>query len=192
MSDHSQVPFMPSREAWERASASLAVIERILAGAGFKRQNSAERLEDVCARMADQYLVGLSRIAGQITPQRIVYSHVAQRGYAEGWTPAQFAARQLVKLVEEVAELAAYINLPTDTDSGLGLYLNLQEAGAKARKLFDSPGQEQWAGAHIFPQAADEAADVQVVLYCLSEAIGMDVQYKAIQNSADDRRRGVR
>lgn len=192
MSDHSQPPFMPSREAWERASDSLAAIERIMAGAGFKRQNTAERLEDVCARMADQYLVGLARIAGQITPQRIVYSHVAQRGYAEGWTPAQFAARQMAKLVEEVAELAAYINLPTSTDSGVGMYLNLQEAGAKARRLFDAPGQEQWADAHIYPQATDEAADVLVTLYCLAEAIGIDVQDKAIRKAAEDRHRGVR
>ena len=191
MSDSSQAPFMPSRPEWERATASLAAIERILAGAGFKRE-SAERLEDVAARLADQYLIGLSRISGMVTPQRMVYSQVAQRGYAEGWTPAQFAARQLVKMVEEVAELAAYINLPTDTDSGMGMYLNLQEAGAKARRLFDAEGKEQWAGAHIYPQAADEAADVQVALYCLAEALGMNAQDEAIRKAADDRRRGVR
>lgn len=191
MSDNNP-PFMPSREAWERSCASLAAIEVILSRAGFKLQNSAERLEDVTARMADQYLIGLSRIAGQVTPQRTVYSQVAQRGYAEGWTPAQFAARQLVKLVEEVAELAAYINLPTDTDSGMGLYLNLQEAGAKARRLFDAEGREQWSGAHVYPQAADEAADVQIALYCLAEAIGLNAQDEAVRKSADDRRRGVR
>ena len=40
------------------------------------------------------------------TWQQQIYHHTAKRGYVNSWTDQQFTTRQIVKAVEELAELA--------------------------------------------------------------------------------------
>lgn len=182
-------PFMPTREQWERACYSLEAIDKLLSGAGFPQTLPSDRVEQRAARLSVEYMVALARLSGQITAQRIVFAHVNQRS-AKSESPATFAARQLVRLIQCVADLAAYINLPTNTDSGLGMYLNLQEAGAKAARLLSDPGQEQWQGSVIYPLAAARLVDVQVALYCIAEILGVSADH-AIKTAADNHNGGA-
>jgi len=116
------------------------------------------------------------------SPQATVYQNVAQRGYTDGYTDQEFASRQLLKIIEEVAELA---------DSfGIDESMTIATAGAQARYLFD-------AGAIPFTKPTMQAVqnelyDVQVVLFCMAEALGIDVIAGSVQKSLTDIERGVR
>lgn len=124
--------------------------------------------------------------------QKIIAQAVTDRGYRAGWTPAQFIARQVVKLGEELGELAANMNLPAQAG---GLY----KTGQVCRKLFDS--QPIWR--IITPQisiqhAKKEAADMLIVLLNLAASISelegdhFDLIEAALQKAEQDQKRGVR
>ena len=118
--------------------------------------------------------------------QRQVCDAVKARGY---WNlpNRSFAARQLAKLVEEVAELADALAI-----SSPPTWLRaLRVAGKLARQAFDS--QTLWMDADIDAESAKaEIADVQVVLFCLAETLGLDVAQEALRKSKADVKRGVR
>ena len=132
--------------------------------------------------------------------QKQVYEQVARRGYREGWTPEQFAARQVGKLQEELGELAekvvffgGYEN-PLDED----LQWVIQRAAAKARERFDQ--ETPWHTAGVLEDLRDELADCQVVLFCLAEAVNemagetldFDIARAAIEKAIVDQKRGKR
>lgn len=125
--------------------------------------------------------------------QNEVYEAVVARGYREGWRVDLFLARQVVKLVEEVAEAGALV-------AWLPNYFRaeIRNAGASARWLFDS--EEKWVDQDVpEPEAlAKELADLQIVLFCaasaLSELMNQEINLVelAVEKATKDIERGVR
>ena len=105
--------------------------------------------------------------------QKMVADAVSARGYRDGWNADQFAARQLAKLIEETAEASEWVH---------------------GVEIFDNSGAWDWievdALARFF--LCEEVADIQVVLFALADALGMDVVAAAVEKSAADVERGVR
>ena len=123
-----------------------------------------------------------------VKPQEAVYTHVADRGYLNGYTTDQAIARQIAKLTEELGELAEAI-----TPNGKNWYWlhALRIAGHLARTAFDD--HNRWDGVTIdYERARAEAADCQVPLFVLAEMMGLDVVEAAVDKSASDIVRGVR
>ena len=128
-----------------------------------------------------------------MSKQDDVYNAVWLRGYMDGWTDEQFLARQVVKLVEEVAESMAHLlTMP-------GYFgAEVRNAGASARWLFDR--NEAWEDVALrdVDGLANELADLQVVLFCAAKALGkmtgtrFDVVEAAVVKAQADVGRGVR
>lgn len=118
--------------------------------------------------------------------QAIVYAAVEARGYTNGWTPQQFAARQAAKLQEEVSEFADFCHLPPR------LATDITVAGQHARTVFDIG--KQWDKANVFDRdaACKELADIVVVALCAAEALHFDVLEAALSKARGDVVRGVR
>jgi len=134
-----------------------------------------------------------------------------ERGYREGWTAEQFVARQVVKLVEELGELAGCIGgwPPWQWRAFDHLWTELPLNAFDARRIFDNV--EKWR--EMAPQVEDlerlkgEACDLLVVLFNLADAIGelqatdadapaskkgFDLVEEAVKKTAGDVERGVR
>lgn len=135
-------------------------------------------------------------MAEQTAQQRVVGS-VCQRGYLDGWTYAQLAARQICKLQEELAELSACVT-PSPFLEGEAFAFNLQKAGAFARRLFDIRAEWGYEPTADIDALKKEAADMQVVLFCLAASIEgltnqpFDIVAAAVEKSTSDEKRGVR
>lgn len=69
--------------------------------------------------------------------QERVAASVAARGYRDGWTAEQFAARQVCKLTEELAELALSFNVGGEPRIDRGWYYDLLDAGGQAKWIFE-------------------------------------------------------
>jgi len=118
--------------------------------------------------------------------QAIVYAAVEARGYTDGWTPQQFAARQAAKLQEEVSEYADFCHLPAR------LATDITVAGQHARTVFDI--ERQWATSGCFDReaACKELADIVVVALCAAEVLHFDVLEAALNKATGDIVRGKR
>lgn len=117
--------------------------------------------------------------------QEIVAGNVAARGYLNGWTAEQLAARQIAKLTEELAELAGAI------DADMPWIAFLEHAGRRARLAFDDASA--WDDVTLVHNVAeDELPDVVVPLLVLANLLDMDAGQAAIDKSAADVARGVR
>ena len=118
--------------------------------------------------------------------QAIVYAAVEARGYTNGWTPQQFAARQAAKLQEEVSEYADFCHLPQR------LATDITVAGQHARTVFDI--EKQWTNSGCFDRdaACKELADIVVVALCAAEALRFDVLEAALNKATQDATRGKR
>jgi NTP pyrophosphatase (non-canonical NTP hydrolase) len=124
--------------------------------------------------------------------QQEVYAAVVERGYREGWTAEQFAARQVAKLQEELGELNHTIR------QGHAVSTAIDEAAHTAQKHFDH--WEHWGLTFVgFPKRAQqELADIQVVVFSLAAAIAeitgepFDVVEAAREKATADVERGVR
>jgi len=131
--------------------------------------------------------------AQQPGAQQQVARAVAQRGYRDGWTAEQFAARQVCKLAEELAELGAHFR----GNHQYTVEVQLEQLGIDAKLAFD---EGNWTNAEVRnPRAAlEELADVMVVVFCLAEALGemlnerVDVVALAMAKANTDMVRGVR
>lgn len=128
-------------------------------------------------------------------PQGVVYSAVEDRGYTKGWTDEQFAARQMAKLIEEMGELSELAKSQFGVPPAYALHLH--GAAVLARDIFD---KGDWGGAVItsVEKAKEELADIQVVLFCMAEAISrmeneeFDIIKSAVSKAIGDITRGVR
>lgn len=130
--------------------------------------------------------------AGAVSQQE-VYALVVERGYHAGYSEDQFAARQIVKLGEELAELATAFKLPEP------MAVMLRALGNQARHVFDCGA---WKGARLDQHHAErvlvELADLQVVLFVLAESISrvsgleFNLLAAAMQKAASDVERGTR
>jgi len=126
---------------------------------------------------------------GERTPQDAVVDCVDKRGYRKGWTDEEFLARQLVKLLEELGELAECMILPQNARN------LLVSAGKEAKALFDN--EEIWAGSKWRDEksqlnAVKEVADMQVVLFCAADAMQVDSSAQAASKAKKDVERGTR
>ena len=117
-----------------------------------------------------------------------VFAAVRERGYLNGWTTEQAAARQIAKLVEELAELASGVEVPLAED---GWLIHLRRAGELARKAFDDPQRWQAVTVHPFT-VSDELPDIMVPVLVLAQIMGLDVIEAARQKAIADVARGVR
>jgi NTP pyrophosphatase (non-canonical NTP hydrolase) len=134
-----------------------------------------------------------------VSIQDDVAAAVCDRGYYEKpngdpWTKEQLAARQVAKLTEELGELSYYIprcvmgwaRRSSDWEMGLRL------AARRAREDFDNP--KAWGEAEVLHSdaAAEELADIQVVVFTLADALDVDVLELAREKALSDVERGVR
>lgn len=114
--------------------------------------------------------------------QQRVYRSVEERGYVYGWTRDQLIARQVQKLTEELYELAENISV-TRIDL-------LAKAAAEAKSDFDGKRIPDLRAND--EGLAKELADIQVVVFMIAEALGVDVVTLAVQKATKDIARGVR
>lgn len=131
----------------------------------------AEVLRQALAEMEVQRVA--AQADGERGLQRMVLAAVVERGYHEGWTPAQFAGRQVCKALEELGELARLFVWGKAPWAFL-----LQAAAEEARETFD----EVWPWVECAPNASAEEggplwlelADVLIPLLSLAETTGID------------------
>lgn len=125
-----------------------------------------------------------------MSAQAQIVASVARRGYLDGWSDEELMARQVVKLAEELGELASTI----ETDSPkLGFLLaKIVTLGNDARTVFDQRVPFVGATVHSGPAAA-ELVDIAVVLACAAHALSIsDVMAAAATKARGDVARGVR
>lgn len=121
--------------------------------------------------------------------QALVAQAVADRGYREGWTDEQYAARQICKAVEELSELQTGISwflrlLPFVT--------GLRLTGQYAQQDFDQPdGWDEVVGVDLEVIAA-ELPDVVIPLLVLADTLGIDLEQAIREKVLGDIGRGVR
>lgn len=116
---------------------------------------------------------------------------VAQRGYLDKWTDGELLARQIVKALEELGELASIVE--TDDPQMSNFFVSIVRAGKQARFVFDHP--EWFVGMVVADtQAAQhEATDLAVVLAVMAHALDVpDIMYAAQCKAEADASRGVR
>lgn len=125
--------------------------------------------------------------------QQAVAANVAQRGYRDGWTDEQFAARQVAKLIEEAAELAETVHTYT-IPRGLSRWWKstMHEAGKLSRTIFDGDVMFWDRISLDTNRAKAELTDVVVAALTLAQALGFDVCQAAVEKSAVDVARGKR
>jgi NTP pyrophosphatase (non-canonical NTP hydrolase) len=127
--------------------------------------------------------------------QHDIVEAVRARGYLEGWTKEQLAARQVMKLIEEVKELVLCPELSDDDElwnntSVINARDEIAEAGKDAREAFDD------GECGVFPstdEARRELSDIIVVCSVLAHALGVDdMMQGALDKAQADVKRGVR
>lgn len=131
--------------------------------------------------------------------QSAVHAATVARGYTDGYTPKQFAARQTIKLIEEVEELTRTVALhaPEDQRYISTMHIFLRDAANRARSIFDE--RPLWQR-HLSDDriaidtdaAAAEIADIIIVALNLAEALGVDAMAMVHQKAHADIKRGVR
>ena len=126
-----------------------------------------------------------------MSAQTQTVASVARRGYLDGYDDDEMLARQVVKALEELGELASIIE--TDDPAMAEFFASIVRAGKQARFVFDHP--TWFAGAIVADtQAAQyEATDLAVVLAVMAHALQIpDIMYAASQKAQADEARGVR
>jgi NTP pyrophosphatase (non-canonical NTP hydrolase) len=120
--------------------------------------------------------------------QRTIYNNVAARGYTDGFTNEQFAARQVAKGAEELGEFAeCFTGLPRYVRADVTL------CGNTCRENFKMP--QLWKDARLSVDPAEarkELADMLVSTLSACESLGFDGLAAALEKSAGDVARGVR
>ena len=118
-------------------------------------------------------------------PQQIVFDAVKSRGYVDPWTLREFVQRQVIKLYEELGELAHAI--PTG-DSDLNYHgqmsYMISRALFRANTVDDDVDMD-------FNKALEEITDLQVVLFCIAAILGFDIVRAAKAKATKDIARGV-
>jgi hypothetical protein len=116
---------------------------------------------------------------------------VARRGYLKDLTDGELLAKQVVKLAEELAELAAHVDV--DDPVLIDLLDNIVKLGKPARRIFDR--HDAFVGAECVNTSAAiaELTDLQVVIHVAAHALHVpDIAYAAQVKALADEARGVR
>ena len=125
-----------------------------------------------------------------MSAQTATVAAVARRGYLpDGYDPQEMTAKQLVKMLEELAEALEC------TSGGSVLYRRLVRQvvaiGSFARLVFDDPAS--FVGVTVDDNLMSETADMAVVLAMLAHVQGIpDIMYAAQVKAERDAERGVR
>jgi hypothetical protein len=146
--------------------------------------------------------VALIEMSETITAQNTnarqrIFQAVVNRGYLEGWTMEQFAARQVAKAGEELGELVTSVRggrfmMP----SACSWQYYLKAAAGWCRQAFDE--SDAWTWTQIDTQVAkSELEDLYVVLSCLEAALNeidgpYDMEQAALDKALADVERGTR
>jgi len=129
-----------------------------------------------------------------------IYRAIVERGYRKGWSACEFLGRQIVKLYEEIGELAYTILDPNHCD----LAREIEMLTEQARIVFDNQDKKYWRdatnkiGRKDIPHIRSELADTQVVLFCAAQGAGQmigkefNLLFWAWHKARDDIERGVR
>lgn len=133
-------------------------------------------------------LVPIEEGASMKELQSLVAKAVAERGYREGWTDEQYAARQMAKAVDELSELVRAIRWSSTHRSWSSL---AKDAGEWARDAFD---EETWQDVKsVSPEkVALELPDVIIPLLVLADTLGIDLEQAIREKVLGDIERGVR
>jgi NTP pyrophosphatase (non-canonical NTP hydrolase) len=125
-----------------------------------------------------------------VSTQANIVSAVARRGYLDGWSSEELLARQVVKLAEELGELA--VSIASDDPRLAFLLHQISTVGGMARVVFQD--RSCFVGADLdSAAAASELADCAVVLAVAAHALNEpDVMYTAMLKAQADVARGVR
>jgi NTP pyrophosphatase (non-canonical NTP hydrolase) len=127
--------------------------------------------------------------------QKAVAVATQQRGYRDGWTDEQFLARQIVKLQEELGEMAFPVwGVPH------GLMAEIENIRANAQEVFDLVDPAAWDSVDIafIEEMKSEAADCLVVLFNIAAVLEQmtgkkfDLVQEAVKKAEADINRGVR
>jgi NTP pyrophosphatase (non-canonical NTP hydrolase) len=121
--------------------------------------------------------------------QELVARSVEARGYREGWTDGMFAARQICKAVEELAELATAIEWKLKPPAWIAA---LDAAATLARLHFDGEDETGWLLSVDIDVANWEAPDVAIPLLVLADVLGIDLGAAIQEKVTGDVARGVR
>ena len=127
--------------------------------------------------------------------QEQIVEAVRKRGYLKGWTNEQLAARQAMKLIEEVQELSMCAGKIGDMGGSTWEEQNiahkkLWNAGEAARIVFDSG---DCGTLESTDSAKKELYDIIVVCSVLAHALGVDdMMQGALDKATADVKRGVR
>ena len=128
-----------------------------------------------------------------MNPQAEVARYVKERGYWDGLEPDALVCRHVAKLVEELAEVSEelYHTIIAEDIKG-NWWFTAYLAGRQARLEFDN--LDAWPRYKILSKErmAAELADLQVVLFSMSEVLGIDVIEMAREKARADVERGVR
>lgn len=122
--------------------------------------------------------------------QMAIVAAVRERGYLDGYTEDQLAARQLVKLLEELCEALQCIH--TDDPILAALVANAAIYGKSARAVFDIPSL--FDGVTVdFGELGAEFCDLVVPLAVLGQVLDVpDMMAAGYRKAQADVARGVR
>lgn len=120
--------------------------------------------------------------------QQRVAANVAARGYQDGWSDEEMAARQVPKIIEEAAELADTVRYGYVIPWWVSASAN---AGRECREAFDE--HDIWHKATIDKEKAKaELTDIAIAALTMAQALGFDLVQAAIEKAAADVERGKR
>lgn len=126
-----------------------------------------------------------------MSAQAQTVASVARRGYLDGWNDGELLARQVVKLMEELGELASTIE--TDDPAMAGFFASVVRAGKQSRGVFDRSALFVGATIADTQAARHELVDCEVVLAVMAHALDVpDLAFAASQKALADEARGVR
>lgn len=122
-----------------------------------------------------------------------IASNVERRGYREGWTPAQFEARQVVKMLEEACEALAHTGLPKSTaaDTLITLAHSLKDVCDVVFHDEASWGKGEQRDPQLDGNTDREVADVLVCIANYASSRKTNIMLMAMQKSEADIIRGV-
>lgn len=144
------------------------------------------------AQVAWEWSVTLQPDTTIAAQDRIVRA-VARRGYLNGWTDDELAARQLVKELEEVCEAFEALAAPGVDGDLRSLMLDAVALGQRARHVFVNRA-DLFKGATVNTAVLSrELADMIVPLAVLADALAVDDMMAAgVRKAEADVARGVR
>ena len=120
-----------------------------------------------------------------MNPQKTVANAVASRGYRDGYTAEQFVAKQFAKLNEEIGEAGCHVLKRGQRATGIDIFFHeLFKLSRIARRVFDDDAK--WTEFDLDDrrdELADEVYDIQVVLFSLSDALGIDCVQGAVNKA---------